>query len=167
VTSWTWATTSMDLRWSVRHLEFSSESGNQFSDLLRPALKLKVDTSAIFFNHHEVLTGRPCFRRHIFIIHFWSWFSVVDSSSVGLAMHFRSPYAFVTVGYHTCQFFPAQFQIIKCSHVLVNKTLPVVMLVSLLKQESFSWSRKALSVSRLNIYGAVCVFVCVCVCVML
>ena len=63
-------------------------------------------------------------------------FCGVDSPSLGLGTHFSLPCAFVTVGYHTCHFFPAQLQIIII--IFINKTLPVVMLFSLHKQKRIS-----------------------------
>jgi len=63
----------MDLRWSIRHLEFSSQSGNQFPDMQHPAFKLKVDTTSIFFNIQEaaVTKIRVCFIRSIFTVEFF------------------------------------------------------------------------------------------------
>ena len=60
----------MDSGWFARYLEFSNESGNRCWDMQRPALKLKVDTSSIFFNLQEAVTRRPRFRTPKFIKHF-------------------------------------------------------------------------------------------------
>jgi hypothetical protein len=64
----------MDLRWSVRHPEFSIQAGNRCSELQRPALKLKVDTSMLQ-------------AAYVHIIFFLVFFGV-GSSSVRLAAHF-------------------------------------------------------------------------------
>ena len=46
----------MHLRWFVRRLQFSSESGNQRSDVQRPVLTLKVVTLSTFFNLQQAVT---------------------------------------------------------------------------------------------------------------
>ena len=59
----------MYLRGSVRHLEFSSESGGQFPEAQRPVLKLKVDMFINFFHLPEAVTLKPRCKRPVFIKH--------------------------------------------------------------------------------------------------
>jgi len=51
------------LEMAVRHLEFSSQSGNRCSAIQSPAWKIKVDTSSSFSNRQEVVIGKPYFSR--------------------------------------------------------------------------------------------------------
>jgi len=67
-------------------LGFSSDSGNHCSDVQHPALKLKVDTSRIFFSLQKAET-----RKHgpdgLCSIFFFLYCGV-DSSFLGVEVHF-------------------------------------------------------------------------------
>jgi hypothetical protein len=59
----------MDFRWFVRHLEFSSESRNHYSDMQPFALSLRVDTLSIFFTtgrKSETMLQNAYFRKILF-----------------------------------------------------------------------------------------------------
>ena len=57
----------LDSKRFVWHPEFSSVSGNHCSDLQHPVLKLETDTLSILFNFQGAVTGKPCFRRPMFM----------------------------------------------------------------------------------------------------
>ena len=71
-------------------MEFSTHSDHRCSDIQHSAQKLKIDTLSTFFSLKEAITQKSsevCFRRSIFTRPFFLY-CVVESPSVGLAMHF-------------------------------------------------------------------------------
>ena len=61
----------MDLESFVRHPEFSSESGSLWSDMRRPAWKVKMDTLSILLNFQKAGARTLCLRRPGFIEYFF------------------------------------------------------------------------------------------------
>jgi len=77
----------MDLSCSIRHLEFCSQSCNQFPYVQHPAFKLKVDTSSTFFHIQEATIKKDMLLKIYF--HGRVFFcSGIDSPPVGLTVHF-------------------------------------------------------------------------------
>ena len=80
-----------DLRWLVRHLEFSSESGDHCSNMQDPVLMLELDTEHFHYSsgarNSERMLQKPYIQKTLFF--FWFCFVLcVDLHAVGLAVHF-------------------------------------------------------------------------------
>jgi hypothetical protein len=66
-------------------LVFSSDSGNHRSDVQRPALKLNVDTSRIYFSLQKAETRKTRSRGRMFKFFLYCG---VDSPFLGVEVHF-------------------------------------------------------------------------------
>jgi hypothetical protein len=81
------ATTSnrADLRWYIRHQEFSSESGNNSLRCATSCNEAHDGHFEQFLNHQVVVTQKPCLRQPT-VMDIFSLYS--DVPSVGLVVHF-------------------------------------------------------------------------------